>query len=433
LSASNQLQQRLLEIVRFDSGEKARAESLLVLAMKKDPAHIKIFKEALLDRRVSIQFAGLEALEAWALPEAVPYLLDAARRGWSPLIRVYAAQAAWRLGDPEGKRLLMEFLSSPDWLMRAMSARYMGDLGTGADADMILDRIGREQDNDFALAENCIAGLKLLGRRTAVAPPPPPQPRPAPRRTPVPVSGLFELEPLVVTAPRVRLSGGQLVDPRIDSRLVYLLDRLASESLPDMSLADQSTTEVDQLVTPRGYGLKLRYSNIYYLLTEGLAGTSNLTLVSRIETIARTSPNRLARALALVALGYDQTRTGLGIFSDALREPETFLRFGAVEGLAQQNNPLVRGVLADVSQSDPSPIVRLFAAQALGQRGDVQAVDTLRRNLGDPDPVTRSLAVYFLGTLGDEGDFERLLMELDRETDDQVTAETCLAVLRLSR
>jgi hypothetical protein len=34
----------------------------------------------------------------------------------------------------------------------------LGDLGTAEDADLILGRIGRERDNNFALAELCIAG-----------------------------------------------------------------------------------------------------------------------------------------------------------------------------------------------------------------------------------------------------------------------------------
>jgi HEAT repeat protein len=78
-------------------------------------------------------------------------------------------------------------------------------------------------------------------------------------------------------------------------------------------------------------------------------------------------------------------------------------------------------------------VVRLFAAQELGRRGDSQGVDILRRSLGDPDWVIRALSTYYLGQLGDDADFERILVNLDRESEDHAVAEDCLAVLRMSR
>ncbi|MBP9127585.1 MAG: hypothetical protein KBG07_02305, partial [Elusimicrobia bacterium] len=53
LSRDRQLQNRLLETARFQSGRRSRSESLLVLSAQKDPAHLKYFKEALLDRDVA--------------------------------------------------------------------------------------------------------------------------------------------------------------------------------------------------------------------------------------------------------------------------------------------------------------------------------------------------------------------------------------------
>jgi hypothetical protein len=54
--------------------------------------------------------------------------------------------------------------------------------------------------------------------------------------------------------------------------------------------------------------MKVRYSDLSFLLTEGLACTDNFTLIQRLETIARQNPNTRVRAAALVALGYDRTR-----------------------------------------------------------------------------------------------------------------------------
>jgi len=433
LSQDQQLFGRLLETARFESGRRARSESLLVLAARKNPDHLKIFKEALLDRDVAVQFAAVEALGAWGLPEALPLLLDASERNWSPLIRVFAAQMSLRLGAPQGRAQLKKFLLDKDWLMRAMAARYLGDLGEPNDLDLLLDRMGRERDHPYVLAEICLSGLKLWTRRGPILPKqesPPPINSP---RAPAKVSSLFELEPLVVTAPRLRVSGSQLVPAQIDNELVNLLEKIATEPLPEEVLLDPVLVEIKKLVTPQGFGLYVRYTDISFLLTEGLAGTSNLTLVNRLETIARSSPNTPVRGSAFVALGHDVSRIDLSLFERSLQDRSLQVRFGVVEGLAAQTNPMARGMLAGAAQTDTSLVVRLFAAQALGRRGDAQGVDLLRRYLTDPDWVIRSLATYFLGQLGDDADFERFLINLTQEQENHVVAENCLAVLRMSR
>ncbi len=433
LSKDPQLQARVLEAARWVGGRRARSEGLLLLASRKNPEHFKYFREALLDKDVALQFAALEALAAWDLPDALPALLDAANRGWSPLTRVFAAQAAYRRGAPEGRRKLLDFLSSADWFTRALAARYLGDLGQGTDADLVISRIGQERGNNFALAEFCIAGLKLLAKRSPAAPRPKPPPFRPPAPRPPAVNDLFELEPLVVTAPRVKISGQHLVDVRIDNELVDILEQIATTPPPEVVVLDPALAEVNQLVTPQGFGLKIRYSDIGFLITEGLAGTTNLTLVGRLETIARQSPNTRARASALVALGHDPTRFDLQIFADALRDPSVIVRFGAVEALASQTNPMARPALAGAATTDASAVVRLFAAQALSRAGDGQGTELLRRNLRDSDWVVRSIATYCLGQLGDVSDFEAVLIGLNRESEDRVTAENALAVLRLSQ
>lgn len=432
LSHDRQLQTRLLETARFQSGQRARSESLLVLSVQKNPDHFKIFKEALLDRDVAVQFAAIEALEAWNLPEALPLLLNASERDWSPLVRVFSAQAILRMGDPKGRDQLIKCLTDQNWLMRAMAARYLGDLGKPEDVDLLLGRIAAERDHDFVLAELCLAGLKLWSRRGPAPLLPVPVPRPSSPKPPAEVSHLFELEPLVVTAPRLKVSGAQLVPPQIDTELIGLLERLALEPVSEF-VVDDNVSQLRQLVTPQGYGLYVRYTDINALLAEGLAGTTNLTLVYRLETIAKASRNTSARATAFVALGYDVTRVDLSLFEYALRDPALQIRFGAVEGLAAQRNPMVRGMLAGSAQTDVSPVVRLYAAQALGRRGDAQGVDILRRYLNDQDWAVRALATFFLGQLGDDADFERMLINLDRETEDHVIAENSLAVLRMSQ
>lgn len=434
LSKDPQLQGRLLEVARFESGRRSRSESLLVLANQKNPEHVKFFKEALLDRDVGVQFAAVEALQAWGLPEALPLLINASEKNWSPLIRVFSAQAALRMGASQGRDQLIHLLSDTDWLMRAMAARYLGDLGKPEDVDLLLGRIGREHDNNFVVAELCLSALKLWSLRGPVPPKPAPLPPARPLARPsAPVASLFEMEPLVVTAPRLKISGAQLVPPQIDIELVALLEKLAMEPAPAVTLLDPVLTELKSLVTPQGFGLYVRYTDISFLLTEGLAGTTNLTLVNRLETIARSSPNTPVRGAAFVALGHDQTRVDMSIFDYALRDVSFQVRFGAVEGLSAQANPIVRGMLASAAHTDPSPVIRLFAAQALGRKGDAEMVDILRRYLNDPDWTIRVMATHFLGQLGDDADFERIMINLERESEDHVVAEDSLAVLRMSQ
>jgi HEAT repeat protein len=432
LSRDPQIQGRLLEAARFQSGTQARAEGLLVLATKKNPDHLKYFREALLDRDVSIQFAAVEALRAWAQPEALPLLLDTARRNWSPLIRLWSARAAWALGDSAGKDMVRAALADSNWVTRALAALTLGDMGGPEDLDAVLARLDREGDNAFVMAELCVSGLKLYAKK-APAPPEPMTPRPARRQEPR-VLDLFEMEPLVVTAPRLRVSGRHQVDPRIDVRLAGLLEKIATDRPDVLVLDDPTLQEIVKLVTPSGFALNIRYTDIRYLLTVGLAGTRNYTLISRLESIYRNTPDSGIKAFALVALGHDPSRMDVGVFRDALIATNNIqTRFGAVEGLAAQNNPIVKGVLADAAQSDESLVIRLFAAQALGRWGDPQGVDLLRRYLNHEDFVVRFLATYYLGQLGDDADFERILINLERETEDAVTAENCLAVLRMSQ
>ena len=318
LTVDEQLRTRLVEAARWSSTAQARAEGLIGIAGEHNPDHIKYFKEALLDQDLNIEFAAIEALQLWGRPEGVSYLVDASERAWSPIIKVYAAQALLRLGDDRGRQKLLDGLRDPNWLSRAMSARYLGELGRGDDADLLLSRIGAERDNDFVLAEVCIASLKLLAKqgpppKRPTAAPSHPRPVPAPRNP-------FELEPLIVTAPRANVPRN-LVDVRIDNDLVRLLENLANQPPPDEQLLSSSDAELSQLTTPTGFALKVRYSDLSVLLTEGLAGTDNYTLITRLETIARSNPSSRVRASALVALGYQPRRhQELSIFDDALRD-----------------------------------------------------------------------------------------------------------------
>lgn len=433
-SPDTQLRNRLLEAARWTSSPRVRSEALLSLAQLRDPGHLKYFREALLDSSVAVQFAAVEALQVWGYAEAVPLLIAAANQSPSPLIRVFAAQAALRLGDPQGREILIQFLRDTNWVKRALAARYLGDLGLPSDAELIISRIGPERENKFVVAELCIAGLKLSPKKPTTVlvqpvpapatPPPPPKPK---------ASSAFELEPLVVTAPRLRLAGAQFVDVRIDNDLVRLLEQMASEPLPDEFTVPPELSDINSLITPAGFNLKVRYSDIIFLLIDGLAGTRNFSLVQRLEDMSHNNPNPRVRAAALIALSFDKSRMDLTIYREALRDTNAVVRFAVVESLTNLGGVSVRTPLMDVVQMDASPTLRIFAAQALLRVGDRYGQEVLVRALDDPDYVIRAMAVLFLGELGTQDNYYRVAARLTNESNNFVLAETCLAMMRLAQ
>jgi HEAT repeat protein len=135
------------------------------LASAQDKAHLDIFREALVHVDPAIRFAAMEALVLWGHPElARPLLFAATEKDYEPILGVYAAAGLARMDDKRGLQKLRGFLDHSNWLVKAMAGRYLGDQGTAKDYQLLVARIGREQNNDFVVAEFCIAALKLWGK-----------------------------------------------------------------------------------------------------------------------------------------------------------------------------------------------------------------------------------------------------------------------------
>ncbi len=446
------LKQRLTTVARWDSTPEVRSIALIALASLKDKNDIVYFREAFQSRNIGIRYAAVEALLKWKFPEAVPTLKDLAQRDDSQLIRQFAAFATVQLGDNSGLEILRKKLDDPDWFVRALSARYLGDVGNYQDYDLLLDRLNQEQiatSNEFIIAELTIGALKLfpqklefdkqererkkrlkkeklLAKQGLPVPPPEPEVQPAPKPA-------VELDPLVVTAPRLRIPDGELVDSRVNYQLLKI-----AQGKQDMRITQEqaeksvSYNDLNFLVTPKGIGLKYRYTVLGYLLTEGLAGTKDFQLEDQLIRIAKESGNPDVRSYALIALAYCQNRLHLNLFQDALRRADSVSdRFAAVEALQIWGYQDAVSILQGVSKLDASPLVQVYATQALWRMGDSIGRDYLLPFLDHKEWLIRAMAMHYLGELGTGQDYGKLLGYFGSIQPDIVYAEMCTSLLRL--
>lgn len=237
---------------------------------------------------------------------------------------------------------------------------------------------------------------------------------------------------LVIKAPRLRIKKTGL-DPQINATLLRLL-RQRQDARPDTQASlDASAGNLNKLTTETGYALKTRYTELGFLLTEGLAGVTDFELARELEQVARLGKNVQTRAAAMVALAYTKKLDYLSMFQGALVDQNVTVRFGAVEALLTLDNPSVIFQVSNAARSDLSKAVQLYAAAGAWKMGDVYGREILLRYYQDNDWFVRAMATHYLGQLGGADEYRRLFTQLNFETNPQVKAELCSALLRLQR
>ncbi|OGR82204.1 MAG: hypothetical protein A3J74_01385 [Elusimicrobia bacterium RIFCSPHIGHO2_02_FULL_57_9] len=162
--------EKLVTLARWDSNPETRSAALIAVAQARELKDLVIFREALVHLNPAVRFGALEALQVWGQghpAKAIPLLSAASDKDYEPILKVYAAAGVARLGDESGLTRLRRFLDDGSWLVRAMAGRYLGDFGRAEDYDTLVSRIGRELNNDFVVAEYCIAALKLFPKKKA--------------------------------------------------------------------------------------------------------------------------------------------------------------------------------------------------------------------------------------------------------------------------
>jgi hypothetical protein len=237
---------------------------------------------------------------------------------------------------------------------------------------------------------------------------------------------------LVITAPRLRIKKTGL-DPQINATLLRLLRQRQNARPDSQAMLDASVGNLSKLTTLTGYALKTRYTELGFLLTEGLAGVTDFDLANELEQTARLGSNVQTRAAAMVALAYTHDLRYLPMLQGAQQDPNVTVRFGALEALLTLDNPAVMFQVSNASRVDQSVTVQLYAAAGAWKMGDIFGREVLIRHYQDNDWFVRAMATHYLGELGGADEYRRLFSQLNFETNPQVKAELCSALLRLQR
>jgi HEAT repeat protein len=243
----------------------------------------------------------------------------------------------------------------------------------------------------------------------------------------------FQLEPLVITAPRLKIKPAALIDPIINSTLLRLLSQRQDARPDSQASLDASIGNLNNLSTLEGFQLKTRYTELGFLLTEGLAGSSDMSITSELERTARMGTNVQIRAAALVALAYTKDSRYLGLFQQALNDSNVSVRLSALESLSILASPGTQFSIADASRMDRSLAVQAYAAGTSWRSGDVYGRETLLRLAQNDDWFIRSLAIRFIGEMGGADEYRKLLAWLPMESHQVARAELCSALLNLQK
>ncbi len=224
---------------------------------------------------------------------------------------------------------------------------------------------------------------------------------------------------------------GAVIDPIINQTLLRLLQQRQDVRPEGDAAYEASLGNLSKLTTATGYKLKTRYTELGFLLTEGLAGVKDFQLASELKRVVQLGRNVQTRAAAMVALAYSRDGSYLPMFQGALQDPSPTVRFAAVESLLVLGDSSARFQLANAARDDRSPAVRLYAAQGLWRMGDSFGREVLLRHSVDQDWLARALAAQYLGELGSAEDYRKLFVQLSLESHPSVKIELCGALLRL--
>lgn len=242
----------------------------------------------------------------------------------------------------------------------------------------------------------------------------------------------YELDPIVITAPRRRVEEDRL-DPRINRTLLKLL-RDNKELRPGAQIAvDSSIENLGKLVTQTGHKLKTRYTELSFLLLEGLAGVKDFQLQNELQRVTLAGENPQLRASALVALAYTKDSRFMADIQPAILDQNVTVRLGALEALLLMDDPSAQAQVAQMGRDDAAMAIRVIAAAEDWRKGSAFSRQLMRDYAQNADWFVRSLAIRYIGELGRGFEYRQLQGQLISETDPIVRAELAGALLQLKK
>jgi len=172
---------------------------------------------------------------------------------------------------------------------------------------------------------------------------------------------------------------------------ISAIARVAPRTPETMNLITTALSDED----PR---VRRRAANILGAFGCAAKGSANL-LNQRLRDPAPEVRDAAARALGMVACEADAATVAQLI--DALRSPRMRVREQAARSLGKMGERARPALnILTIALEDPSYIVRMTAARALGFLDDPAAVPPLTRALEDNAPMVRYSAAYALATIG---------------------------------
>lgn len=202
-----------------------------------------------------------------------------------------------------------------------------------------------------------------------------------------------------------------------------LFDRQGIEVSRD-DLNSTSLADLKDLKTPNAYRFQLRFVEFGISLVETLKVARDPLLRKQIVDMARWATRPAARADALLALASQSNPDHLPVFKEALSDPNSGIVFAAIEALQLWNRPEAASAITTARNLKWSPLLTVFAAQALVSLGDRSEMQTLWDGLSSPSWIVRAMAARYVGDYGQASDLPRVLQALAREAPPSLAKST---------
>jgi HEAT repeat protein len=138
---------------------------------------------------------------------------------------------------------------------------------------------------------------------------------------------------------------------------------------------------------------------------------STRTLLSQLS-----SKSSFARAQAAERIGLSADPTGISGLEQRLTDRSPEVRMRVIEALGKLTNGSHEALATALQDADG--LVRLQAAESIAARADRRTVSALRVTLTDPSALVRSYAAAALGRVGTRADRKLLHIRLRREASD---------------